>query len=369
LNESSYKASYPPEGYKIKNRRKLDRVSFDDLKLIAYQLSALGDSLFAADPPQVVKDGRMTETPISKLEFTTEMKKRKLLDEAEDAKKGVPPTPEERKAAVDAKNWVEVQRIDKAIKATKPTETNCEAYLRSLYKDPVYETRYHHLARIWDLLSVMKVIANTAWDTAVDANKRGDRNTGSKYEYIRELGSATARMLMRNVAADSPFVVRSELERIILTEFCTKIVKTLKEIAPTVPDFIPVSLLVGPAVGKAYWDAANLDRSDLKAPAAAAAAAAAAPGGGARTKGGVEFDAEIKAQIEAEQQEDIKLAAVREARRKEKFEQAKKDFGDEVTLDDIEISPSPPKRVSNKPSSHVIQGGKLTRRRRLPRLY
>ena len=106
-------------------------------------------------------------------------------------------------------------------------------------------------------------------------------------------------------------------------------------------------------------------------------------------RGGGEFDAEIK----AEQEEDDRLAEARKARRQKKFEEEKEYFRDEeVTLDDIEISPSPERKAStdaavaadikaadaefdaamnaiDKPSSHVIQGGKLTRRRRLPRLY
>jgi hypothetical protein len=381
LNESS--------GYKIKNRRRLVWDSLGESTRTAQLLSLVG-SLFAADP-QVVKDGgRMTETPISSFDFIKEMRKMRDLDEAEDAKKDVPPTHEEKRAAVVAEDWGKVKSIKAAIRAAKPTVTNRRAYLLSLYKDPVYETRYHHLARIWDLLSVMKVIANTAWDAAVDANKRGDPNTAN-YAHIRELGSATARMLMRNVAADSPLVGSSDLEKIVLKEFCTEIVETLKKITP-IPDFIPVYLSDGRAVGKAYWAAVNLDRSGLKAPAAAAAAAAApaaAPGGGARMRGGGEFDAEIK----AEQEEDDRLAEARKARRQKKFEEEKEYFRDEeVTLDDIEISPSPERKAStdaavaadikaadaefdaamnaiDKPSSHVIQGGKLTRRRRLPRLY
>lgn len=104
------------------------------------------------------------------------------------------------------------------------------------------------------------------------------------------------------------------------------------------------------------------------------------------TGGVIEFEAEI----EAEKQEDIKLAEVRESKRKEKLEQAKKDFGDKVTLEDIEESLSPERttrkytdadaaadieaknaeidaEMKGKPP-HAIQGGKLTRRRRLPRL-
>lgn len=104
------------------------------------------------------------------------------------------------------------------------------------------------------------------------------------------------------------------------------------------------------------------------------------------TGGVIEFEAEI----EAEKQEDIKLAEVRESKRKEKLEQAKKDFGDKVTLEDIEESLSPERttrkytdadaaadieaknaeidaEMKGKPP-RASQGGKLTRRRRLPRL-
>jgi len=384
LNESSYTAPDPPAGYTIKNRRKLDRESFDHLTYIAYQLASEG-SLFAENPPQVVKDGRMTETPISHTDLVKKLRELKQLDEAEDAKSVSDPTLlAKRKEAVRDKKWDVVKSIDAA--TPKPTRTHRETYLRSLYKDPVYETRYHHLARIWDILSVMKVVVNVAAQAHVEAFKAKNQAAADKYEHIRAMGSGTARMLMRNVADPRPFAVRSEVERIVLKEFCFAIAKDLKDIDPKVRDFVAVSPSNGPAVGKAYWAAANIERSDPKAPAAAAAAAVPAPGGGAMTGGIIEFEAEI----EAEKQEDIKLAEVRESKRKEKLEQAKKDFGDEVTLGDIEESLSPERTtrkytdadaaaeiakkdaeidavMEDKPP-HAIQGGKLTRRRRLPRL-
>ena len=379
LNESSYTARDPPAGYTIKNRRKLDRKSFDHLTYIAYQLASEG-SLFAENPPQVVKDGRMTETPISHPELIKTLRELKQLDEAEDAKVVPDPTLPDRGQAVRDNKWEVVKSIDAA--TPKPSRAHRETYLRSLYKDPVYETRYHHLARIWDLLSVMKVIVNVAAQAHVEAFKAKNQAAADKYEHIRAMGSGTARMLMRNVAADRPFAVRSEVERVVLKECCVAIVQDLKRIDPAVRDFVAVSPSNGPAVGKAYWDAANIERSDPKAPAAAAAAAAA-PGGGAMTGGVIEFEAEI----EAEKQEDIKLAKLRESRRNNKLEQAKKDFeGEVVNLEHVEESLSPERTTRKYTDADAAadikakdaeidaemndtkQGGKLTRRRRLPRL-
>ena len=251
-------------------------------------------SLYVLEPKQDRKDGRMREIPLTVTEVNAE------LAGKDDAGK--------------------------------------EAYLKSLWKDPVYETRYHHLARIWDLLAVLKAVGTHA-----------EKAHAANYDNVAVLSRGTARKLMQLVKADPfPFAIRDQVKKIV-NKFCIGAIALLKG---DPKNFTTRSEAEQDAAAKTYWETTNEARTG-PAPAAAPAA----------TSGGDDSDDELeKLGAEADKQlvEPEKPSPDREADPEKEILRGEAETEAEVAAafpPPVAAAPPPPK------------GGKLTRRRRLPRLY
>lgn len=210
-----------------------------------------------------------------------------------------------------------------------------EAYLKSLWKDPKYETRYHHLARIWDLLAVLKAIGLHA-----------EKARAANYDNVAVLSRGTARKLMQLVKADPfPFAIRDQVKGIV-NKFCIGAIALLKGVPK---NFTPMSEDEQDAAAEKYWETTNeaRDRPPVAAPAAAPAA----------TSGGDD----LRKELEKLGAEPDKQLVVNE----EKLSPDREDDPEKGILRE-EAAAFPPDPAAPPPPP---KGGKLTRRRRLPRLY
>jgi hypothetical protein len=322
LNESCSASAAASDDLKIKNRRKLDRKGADGIAIAtAFAQEGL---LYAETPVHVASAVVSTEKPMTVAEFEAGLS-----------------------AAADK-----------------------DVYLKTLYKDPVYETRYHHLARVWDLLAVLRAVSvraqraiQEAYNQEVKAAAAGapapDPNIAplgtprAKYEEVRALASGAARILERSVRADHPTATRDKVKNIV-NEFCSGIAKQLggsfKSMTGDEQDKLAAE----------YWEFVDAARTGQKAPAPAAAAAA--PGGG----GGDPTAEELAAAVEdARKNPDRKVddeqpegaSPTREPDTSQKLREAIAEaLGGPVQSIDPPPAPPPP------------EGGRLTHRRRLPRL-
>ena len=298
LNDSCYNpdeagAAAAAESYKIKGRRAgLERTLLKDMVYIATGMASRG-SLYELEPKQDRKDGRMREIPLTVSEVNT------ALAGKDDAGK--------------------------------------EAYLKSLWKDPVYEMRYHHLARIWDLLAVLKAVGTHAEKGVAAAPP------GADYDNVAVLSRGTARKLMQLVKADPfPFAIRDQVKRIV-NKFCVGAIA-----------FTPMSEAEQDAAAKKYWETTNEARTG-PAPAPAPAPVA--------TSGGDDSDDELKTlgkEPDKQLVEPEKLSPDREADPEEGI------LREEAAAFPPDTAAVPPPVAAAPPPP---RGGKLTRRRRLPRLY
>ena len=310
LNDSCYNpdeagAAAAAESYKIKGRRAgLERKLLKDMVYIATGMASRG-SLYKTDPEQDRKDGRMREIPLTVAEVNAE------LAGKDDAGK--------------------------------------EAYLKSLWKDPVYETRYHHLARIWDLLAVLKAVGTHA--EKAHAARPPTAPPDADYGNVAVLSRGTARKLMQLVKADPfPFAIRDQVKKIV-NKFCVGAIALLKG---DPKNFTPMSEVEQDAAAKTYWETTNEARTG-PAPVAAPAPAA--------TSGGDDSDDELtKLGAEPDKQlvEPEKPSPDREA------DPEKEILRGEAETEAAVAAAFPPPVAAAPPPP---RGGKLTRRRRLPRLY
>lgn len=360
LNESCFNGAAASDDLKIKNRRKLNRKDADGIAT-AKALAKVG-LLYAETPVHVASVVVSTEKPMEPGTFDADLS-----------------------AAAD-KN----------------------AYLGTLYKDPVYETRYHHLARIWDLLAVLRAVSFRAQNAiqqaytdevkaaagslpAPNPNIALPGTPRAKYEEVRALALGAARILDRSVRAPHPTATRDKVKNIV-NGFCSGIAKQLRGSFKIMTDDKQDEL------AKAYWDNVNDARTGAKAPAAA-------PGGGKRVTGGDPTAEELKAAAAAAEEEIKREGAVAaEEERKNpgnKVEVQKPDASPKreedkskelcaaiaaafkVKITSIDPRPTPKKPYPNPaedpptaavpppraavPPPPPLKAGRLTRRRRLPR--
>ena len=335
LNESCFNpaaAAAASDDLKIKNRRKLNRKDAEGIAIArAFARERL---LYAETPVHVPVLGAPTEKPMTVVEFDGDLS-----------------------AAAD-KN----------------------AYLGTLYKDPVYETRYHHLARIWDLLAVLRAVSFRAQKVLLAG---GDP---TKYDVVRALASGAANILVGLVRADPPAATRDRVKNIVngcCSGIATKLRGSFKIMTDDEQD----------RLAKLYWDNVNDARTGAKAPAAAAPAAA--PGGGKRVTGGDPTAEELEAAAaeaaaaagknpdpEPEKQQPEGASPEREKDKSEELRQAiaaalgtpiqlidprpTKDNPEPDPAEDPPTAAVPPPRAAVPPPP-PLKAGRLTRRRRLPR--
>ena len=314
LNDSCYNpgeagAAAAAESYKIKGRRAgLERKLPKDMVYIATGMASRG-SLYVLEPKQDRKDGRMREIPLTVSEVNT---------------------------ALTGKNDAEK-----------------EAYLKSLWKDPVYETRYHHLARIWDLLAVLKAVGTHA--EKAHAARPPTAPPDADYINVAVLSRGTARKLMELVKADPfPFAIRDQVKKIV-NKFCVGAIALLKG---DPKNFTPRSEAEQDAAAKTYWETTNEARDLPPAPAPAPVA----------TSGGDDSDDELLKDLKKLGKDPDKRLVVNE----EKLSPVREDDPEEGILlekakTEAEAAAAFPPPVAAAPPPP--RGGKLTRRRRLPRLY
>ena len=303
LNESCFNGiGDGHDELKIKPRRTLERVTTNDKKSIARELAVAG-SLYAEKPVQALVSGSMTEKPMTTDEF------------------------------------------EKGLLTADP-----DAYLKTLYKDPVYETRYHHLARIWDILAVMRAVSVLGIHAAT-ANT-ADPVIKSKYENVRTIASAKAWKLISDLYRPQPIATRTNVKTVV-NEFCSNVSKELGKL------FISMTDDEQNALGVDYWASVNLARTGPKA------MPVAPPGGGIRVAGGDTTDGELDPVIPLRQANE---SPIREP-----------DISRELQIHIAKARGLPVQRI-DRPIATVPtpvpaapppppKGGKLTRRRRLPRLY
>jgi hypothetical protein len=81
----------------------------------------------------------------------------------------------------------------------KSTDDQIRTHLNKFFKDPVYETRYHHIARIWDLLAVLRVIQLHAEKDLANDN----------FKNVALYSRGAAKKLMQLALADPPDATRA----------------------------------------------------------------------------------------------------------------------------------------------------------------
>jgi hypothetical protein len=311
LNDSCYEPAFAAASasYELKGRRGLERKNLRDMIPIASVMASRG-SLYEGDPVFVPNGSETMEKSLTVTDLNT-----KLASLGDDAAK--------------------------------------KTYLEGLFKDPKYETRYHHIARIWDLLAVLKAIGEHA-EKAHTARPAG-APPDADYNSVAVLSRGTARKLIGLVKAiPFPFGIHDQVKTIV-NKFCVGAIALLKQ-DPKI--FTPLSEAEQNAEAARYWETTNEARSGPAPPRAPAPAA---------TSGGDKLLEELE---ELGKEEDKPLVV-----NEEKLSPDREEDPDEGNLrEEKKAFPpdtaAPPPPVSDeKPSSHVIQGGKLTRRRRLPRLY
>ena len=323
LNQSCFNAAAASdEDFKIKNRRKLDRKGADG---IATAKALVEVGLLYAEKPDLVGN---IEKPITMVEF---------------------------EAGVGAQGAA------------------TDAYLGTLYKDPVYETRYHHLARIWDLLAVLRAVSFRAQKLIVAGIDV------PKYDVVRALASGAANILVGLVRADPPAATRDRVKNIV-NGCCSGIATKLGNFFVVRTDDEQDELAA------LYWDNVNDARTGAKAPAAAAPAAA--PGGGKRVTGGDPTAEELKAAAAAAEEAGKNPDPEPEKQQPEGASpEREKDKSKELCaaiaaalgtpIQPIDPRPTPKKPYPNPaeedpgaavPPPPPLKAGRLTRRRRLPRL-
>ena len=320
LNDSCYNpdeagAAAAAESYKIKGRRAgLERKLLKDMVYIATGMASRG-SLYLLEPKQDRKDGRMREIPLTVSEVNTE------LAGKDDAGK--------------------------------------EAYLKSLWKDPVYETRYHHLARIWDLLAVLKAVGTHA--EKAHAARPPTAPPDADYDNVAVLSRGTARKLMQLVKADPfPFAIRDQVKKIV-NKFCVGAIALLKG---DPKNFTPRSEAEQDAAAKKYWETTNEARTG---PAPVAAPVATSGGDDSDDKLLKELDGLGRAEADKQLDEPEKLSPDREADPEKEILRGEAETEAEVAAAFPPDTAAVPPPVAAAPPPP--RGGKLTRRRRLPRLY
>jgi hypothetical protein len=227
-----------------------------------------------------------------------------------------------------------------------------KTYLEGLFKDPVYETRYHHIARIWDLLAVLKAVGEHA-EKAHTARPAG-APPDADYNSVAVLSRGTARKLIGLVKAiPFSFGIRDQVKTIV-NKFCVGAIALLKQ-DPKI--FTPMSEAEQDAAATRYWGTTNEARSG-PAPAPAPVPVPAATSGGDNLleeleKLGKEEDKPLvvnEEKLSPDREEDPEEGILREEK--------------EAFLPDTAAVPPPVPAVPPPP-----RAGRLTRRRRLPRLY
>ena len=271
LNQSCFNAAAASdEDFKIKNRRKLNRKGAEG---IATAKALVEVGLLYAEKPDLV--GKI-EKPIIMADF-----------EAGVGAQGAAP----------------------------------DAYLGTLYKDPVYETRYHHLARIWDLLAVLRAVSVRAQKLI---QKSIIQEEIDKYDVVRALAWGAANILVGLVRADPPTATRDKVKNIV-NGCCSGIATKLGSVFDIRTDDKQDEL------AKMYWDNVNDARTGKKAPAAA-------PGGGKRVTGGDPTAEELEAAAAAAEEEIKREGAVA-------AEEERKNPGNKVEVQEPDASP---KREADK---------------------
>jgi len=297
LNDSCYSGDYSaavkedePGVCKIQTRRRLERKSIGDKKYIAGALASCG-SLYKAEPTFVPNGIGRKEQSLTREEFQTQLK-----------------------AAVDE-----------------------ETYLDSLFKDPVFETRYHQIARIWDLLALLKAIGLRAEDW-------GDRlrkpSAGAVYKNVATLSDTAAKTLVECVKTPHPTATREKVKDVV-NKFCVAAAKLLGQ------EFTPMTDAEQDAKAITYWKNANEAR-DKGAPAPAPAPAPASGG------------------VEPEETNKVLRSTTSLQREPDPEPALNKAISDEKTLYADTYGKEAWTTVGPD-GKH--RGGKITHRRHLPRLY
>lgn len=313
LNDSCYNpdeagAAAASASYELKGRRGLERKKLRDMVPLASVMASRG-SLYEGDPVFVPNGSETMEKSLTVTDLNT-----KLASLGDDAAK--------------------------------------KTYLEGLFKDPKYETRYHHIARIWDLLAVLKAIGEHA--EKAHTNRPAGAPPDADYNNVAVLSRGTARKLIGLVKAiPFSFGIRDQVKTIV-NKFCVGAIALLKQ-DPKI--FTPLSEDEQNAEAARYWETTNEARSGPAPPRAPAPAA---------TSGGDDLLEELE-KLGREKDETLvvdeeKLSPDREEDPEEGILLEKKKAFPPDTA-------APPPPVSGKPPVPPPRAGRLTRRRRLPRLY
>ena len=82
-------------------------------------------------------------------------------------------------------------------------------YLNKFFKDPVYETRYHHIARIWDLLAVLRVIQLHA------ERPHEGKPPSDNFKDVALYSRGAAKKLIQLALADPPDATQARVRKIV----------------------------------------------------------------------------------------------------------------------------------------------------------
>jgi hypothetical protein len=277
------------------------------------------------------------------------------------------------------------EKITGLLKKEKNDE-EVRTYLNTFYKDPVYETRYYHIARIWDLLAVLKAIglhaekaaaaANAAPRVSMDARAR-PAPPGEKYDMVAVYSRGAARQLMALAKETPPNATRAEVKKII-EKFCVGAAALLDKSV-----FTPKSEAEQDKEAETYW--ANIEKNNKGRLGPKVVEPPPPP-----TQSGGNLDAAMLAKGK-EKGEEVEVKGEPESYPKPD----PKDFTDpdQAVKDELEkekgVDEEPMTLLANavrrayereygklpeedKPPAEppaAPKGGKLTRRRRLPQLY
>lgn len=91
----------------------------------------------------------------------------------------------------------------------KSTDDEIRTHLNKFFKDPVYETRYHHIARIWDLLAVLRVIQIHA------ERPHEGKPPSDNFKNVALYSRGAAKKLIQLALADPPDATQARVKKIV----------------------------------------------------------------------------------------------------------------------------------------------------------